>query len=114
MITTVEEMIRTYVEAWNHDTLEEFKDEFAKCWTDETWYVDPEFEIKGIDAIANLAQISLERIPGRKFSVAIQPEYHHNCGRYTWQVDFNNETKQGFDYFEFNKEFKITRISSFF
>ena len=115
MIPTVEEMIERYVTSWNEKGLEQFKAAFAECWADDATYTDPNFElVKGVDGIAGLAMISLERIPVRTFSVLTTPEYHHHVGRYNWQVKLPEETKQGFDYFEFNDQHKITRIVSFF
>jgi hypothetical protein len=115
MIQSVEEMITKYVAAWNNNTPEEFKVAFAECWAADGTYTDPEFElIQGVDGIAALAVESLKRVPSRKFSVYTQPEHHHNSGRYNWQVHLPEGDKVGFDYFEFNNEFKITRIVSFF
>jgi len=115
MIASVEEMIERYVSAWNGKGLEQFKADFAACWATDATYTDPNFElIKGVDGIAELAQTSLQRAPIRTFSVLTQPEYHHHVGRYNWQVQLPEETKQGFDYFEFNDQHQITRIVSFF
>lgn len=115
MITSVEEMITRYVTAWNNSGLEEFKAAFAECWAPEGIYTDPAYAlVEGVDGIAGLAQISLQNIPVRTFSVATPPEYHHNVGRYNWKLELPGETKGGFDYFEFNDDYKITRIVSFF
>lgn len=114
MIQSVEEMIEKYVNAWNNKTLAEYTAAFAECWAEDATYTDPNFEVKGIDGIAELANVSLPNAPLRKFSVFTQPEYHHKVGRYNWQVELPDETKGGFDYFEFNDEYKITRIVSFF
>lgn len=115
MIPSVEEMIRQYVAAWNNENLEEFKTAFAQCWAADATYTDPNFElVTGVDGIAGLAQASLELIPVRTFYISAQPDYHHNAGRYIWKVDLPGETREGFDYFEFNEENKITRLVSFF
>lgn len=115
MITSVEQMIERYVTAWNEQNLEAYKAAFAECWADTATYTDPNFElVKGVDGIAELALYSLQKIPGRTFKVLTQPDYHHNVGRYNWQVALPDGTKDGFDYFEFNSRFKITRIVSFF
>ena len=108
-------MIEKYVSSWNGGNLAEFKAAFAECWAGKATYTDPNFElVKGIDGISGLAQSSLEKVPGRKFSVFTLPEYHHKVGRYNWQIVTPDYTKEGFDYFEFNAEYKITRIVSFF
>jgi hypothetical protein len=115
MITSVEEMIEQYVGAWNGEGLDEFKAAFAECWAADATYTDPNYElVAGVDGIAGLAQGSLEKFPGRKFHVLKSPDYHHNAGRYTWSVDLPDESREGFDYFEFNQAYKITRIVSFF
>ncbi len=115
MTQSVEEMIEKYVSSWNNNHLEEFKAAFAECWAADATYTDPEFElVKGVDGIAGLAVESLKRIPSRKFYVLTQPEHHHKVGRYTWKVVLPEGEKEGFDFFEFNDQFLITRIVSFF
>ncbi|OKS88368.1 Cif family virulence factor [Mucilaginibacter polytrichastri] len=115
MILSVEEMIKQYVAAWNNNGPEEFKAAFAPVWAADAIYTDPDYAlVKGVDGIAGLAQISLEHVPTRTFHVLTQPEHHNNVGRYTWKVILPEETKQGFDYFEFNEAHQITRIVSFF
>ena len=115
MISSVEEMIKQYVAAWNGKGLDEYKSAFAECWAPDATYTDPNFAlVKGVDGIAELAQTSLEKSPVRKFHVLTKPDYHHNVGRYTWNVVLPKETKEGFDYFEFNDENQITRLVSFF
>jgi len=115
MIASVNEMIEKYVSAWNGKELEEFKAEFAKVWTEDATYTDPNFPlVEGLNGLSELAYSSLEHAPVRTFSILTTPDYHHNVGRYTWQVELPNETKEGFDYFEYNEEYKITRLVSFF
>lgn len=115
MIASVEEMIKQYVAAWNGKNLEEFKAGFAQCWAADATYTDPNFDgITGVEGIAGLAQYSLEKIPVRVFNVLTLPDHHHNVGRYTWNVVLPEETKEGFDYFEFNEQNQITRLVSFF
>ncbi len=115
MISSVEEMIEHYVQAWNNTSLDEFKAAFAECWAADATYTDPDYAlVKGVDGIADLAQISLEKLPARKFEVKVLPDHHHQVGRYTWQVILPDQTREGYDYFEFSNEFKITRLVSFF
>lgn len=91
MITTVEQMIRSYVEAWNGNNLADFKTAFGNVWAKSATYTDPDHEnLTGVDAIANLALESFGLFPGRKFEVLTQPEAHHNVGRYTWKVTLSD------------------------
>lgn len=115
MISSVEEMIAKYVAAWNEKTLEDYKTSFAECWAADATYIDPNFEnIIGVNGIAGLAFASLDSIPVRTFNIINMPNYHHNVGRYAWNVILPEETKEGFDYFEFNEDYQITRLVSFF
>lgn len=114
MITSVKEMITKYVDAWNETSLEAYTTEFAKCYVPDAIYTDPYGEYKGLNALANFAYVSLAIVPTRKFEVLETPEYHHNSGKYMWQVTSEGGSNTGYDYFEFNADFKITRLVSFF
>jgi hypothetical protein len=114
MNASVEKMIAQYLLAWNENNLEAYKEEFSKCWAPEATYSDPFGEYKGVDGISNFAQKSLEIVPERKFKILENPEYHHKFGKYAWMVEFEGKTNVGYDYFEFNDNFEITRLVSFF
>ncbi len=114
MNKSVQEMISRYVSAWNEQDLTSYKDEFEKCWAEDAVYLDPYGEYKGVDELANFAFKSLEIVPQRKFSIFEEPEYHHGSGRYAWKVEIEGQSNVGYDYFEYNDNFKITRLVSFF
>lgn len=115
MITTVEEMIEQYITAWNKTSLAEYREEFAKCWAEDGVYIDPTSEgFVGVEAIAQFANLSLGIVPVRHFELVGEPDHHHTYGRYTWKVTIPGGENIGYDYFEFNDEFKITRLVSFF
>ncbi len=114
MITSVEEMIEQYVLAWNQTELKNYKNEFAKCWDGRALYSDQYSEHTGLEGIVGFADKSLEFAPDRRFSVLESPEYHHGYGRYAWKVDAEGMSNVGYDYFEFNENFKIAKLISFF
>jgi hypothetical protein len=116
MKPSVEETINQYITARNEQDADKVTAGFAKCWAPEGTYTDPNFAlVEGVEGIAGLAIGSLEKVPGRTFSIVIAPEYHHNVGRYTWQINLpDGKSREGFDYFEFNEGYLITRIVSFF
>jgi len=114
MITSVEQMVDQYLAAWNENNLEAYKREFAKCVADDFLYSDPFGEYEGVNGLANFANISLDIIPARKFTLLEKPEHHHTYGRYAWKVEFSGKTNIGYDYFEFNQDFKMTSLISFF
>jgi hypothetical protein len=115
MIPSIEEMINQYIAAWNETGLDAFNAAFDKCWAADATYTDPNFAlIKGVDGIAGLAHSSREKVPSRTFFILALPDYHHNSGCYTWKVDLPGGIREGFDYFEFNEEHKLTRVVGFF
>jgi hypothetical protein len=115
MIPSVETMIEQYVDTWNADNLEAYKAGFATCWAPEAIYTDPGHAlIQGVDGIADLALYSWNKLPGRKFNILKRPVFHHNSGKYYWTVALPEGPRQGLDYFEFNDQFQITRLVSFF
>lgn len=115
MNTSVEKMIEQYLIAWNETTLQGYQTEFAKCWSADAVYTDPYTEnITGVDGIVDFAHKSLAIIPTRKFEILDAPEYHHGYGKYVWKVILPDGYNIGYDFFEYNEDFKITRIVSFF
>jgi len=115
MITSVEKMIAQYVSAWNENNLADYKKEFEKCWAPGAIYSDPtSAKIEGLNELSQFAQKSLDIIPDRKFKILEQPEHHHSFGRYSWTVELPGQTNTGYDFFEFDDSFKITRLISFF
>ena len=114
MTPSAEGMIRKYVAAWNEKELDAYRAGFSACWAEDGTYTDPNYALKGLDALADLAYTSLEREPARIFHVVTLPDHHHNCGRYTWSIELPGVTKEGYDYFEFSDDYKITKLVSFF
>lgn len=114
MTASVEKMIDQYVSAWNENNGEAYKKEFGKCWAPNAVYIDPYSEVNGLDELAHFAQKSLEIMPTRKFTILEKPEFHHTFGKYVWEVEISGRKNQGYDYFEFNSDFEITRLISFF
>ena len=60
MITTVEEMIEHYVQAWNKKSLEEYRAAFTECWANEGTYTDPNYALQGLNALIELAHTSVQ------------------------------------------------------
>lgn len=115
MIPSVETMIEQYVNTWNASNLDAYKSGFAACWAPNATYTDPlNAYVQGVDALADLALGSWNKLPGRIFTITKRPLFHHNSGRYYWQVVLPEGPRQGLDYFEFNDQFQITRLVSFF
>ncbi|OMP76360.1 nuclear transport factor 2 family protein [[Flexibacter] sp. ATCC 35208] len=115
MIPSVETMIEQYVNTWNATHLDAYKTGFTSCWAPDAIYTDPNHaHIQGVDALADLAQTSWNKVPGRIFNILKRPVFHHNSGRYYWTVALPEGPRQGLDYFEFNDQFQITRLVSFF
>ena len=113
---TVEESITQYIQAWNEKGLKNIKTALEKCWTNNGTYTDPSNPpLKGLDELAAVIHGSQEKMPERKIKLTTKIDFHDNSGRYKWLLTKKNgDTGEGFDYFEYDSENRITRIVSFF
>ncbi|NMH28556.1 nuclear transport factor 2 family protein [Flavobacterium silvaticum] len=114
MSTSVKGMIDQYILAWNQKSLGNYAAGFSKCWAKNGQYADPYGTYDGLDAIVNFASKSGEIVPERVFSILEEPEFHNHYGRYAWKVALPDGQNTGYDYFEFDENFRITKLVSFF
>lgn len=113
---TVEESIEQYIGAWNKTGADNIKAALGKCWTVDSTYADPNnAPTKGADGLTALIELSQKQMPGRRFSQASAPEFHHGSGCFRWRLtQKDGEAINGLDYFEYSSENQITRIVGFF
>ena len=111
---TVEEMITQYLIAWNQKDLASYKREFSKVWAEGDEYIDPFGHYSNVEELAAFADQSLKIIPDRVFTIHKKAEYHHNYGKYEWKATFADGINIGVDLFEYDDNFRITKLVSFF
>ncbi|MDR1501631.1 MAG: hypothetical protein LBT43_04170 [Prevotella sp.] len=113
-MNTVEEMIMQYLIAWNQKDLASYKREFSKIWAEGAEYIDQFGHYNNVEELAAFAYESLKIIPDRVFAIHKKAEHHHNYGKYEWKATFGDGINIGVDFFEYDDNFKITKLVSFF
>lgn len=115
-IKKIEETMLTYTSAWNETERSNILDKIRKCWAPEGTYTDKLTDtITGQNAIVELIVSSYGQMGPRTFKVLGEPDAHHQSGRFSWlAIRPEGYPIQGMDYFEFNEEYRITRIVGFF
>lgn len=112
----IEETILTYTSAWNETEREAIMEKISQCWAPAGTYTDRLTDtITGPDAIADLIIGSYSQMGPRTFKVLAEPQIHHQSGRFRWlAIRSEGYPVEGMDYFEFDSEYRITRIVGFF
>ncbi len=110
----IEDMIGQYVFAWNQQSPENYRNEFAKIWAEGAVYVDPYGEYHGLEQLTDFAVRSLSIVPQRFFSIHEPVVSHHHFAKYAWKVQFSEGVNVGYDFIEFDENYRITKLVSFF
>ncbi|MFD0792128.1 isomerase [Mucilaginibacter litoreus] len=115
-IKNIEETILTYTSAWNETEPEVIEERIGRCWAPEATYTDRLTDtITGQAAITNLIISSYKQMGSRTFKVLGEPDTHHNSGCFRWlAIRPEGYPVIGMDYFEFDSDYRITRIVGFF
>ena len=106
-----------YCDVWNEPDLDTKKNKLSQIWDNESKYIDPRSNLKGIDELVNhIHRIQAAR-PGSKIVRTSQIDLHHEIGRFRWLLEDQNGSIQleGMDIIHFDREFtKIELIVGFF
>ena len=115
-IKNIEQTILTYTSAWNETEPDAIREKISKCWAPDGTYTDRLTDtITGQEAIAGLILSSYGQMGPRTFKVLGEPQIHHQSGRFRWlAIRPEGYPVEGMDYFEFDSEYRITRIVGFF
>ncbi|MEO3407877.1 isomerase [Mucilaginibacter sp. CAU 1740] len=115
-VKNIEETILTYTSAWNETEHDAILAKIKKCWSPEGTYTDKITDtITGQDAITNLIISSYGQMGPRTFKVLGEPNTHHQSGRFRWlAIRPEGYPVEGMDYFEFDEQYRITKIVGFF
>jgi hypothetical protein len=113
---SIEATILTYTNAWNETKAEAIAEKIKQCWAPEATYTDKLTDtITGQEAIVNLIVNSYAQMGPRTFKVLGTPDVHHQSGRFRWlAIRPEGYPIEGMDYFEFDDQYRITRIVGFF
>lgn len=108
--------VSAYLDAWNTGGLEKIYPKLQTFWTSESSYVDAKYpKVTGFDEFAIFIQAIHSELPEVMFIQSSKIDFHNNSGRFSWTMKNGSEIiLNGMDYFEYDDEYKITRIVGFF
>jgi hypothetical protein len=86
MTNTTNQLVDTYISAWNEAVPERRRALVSEVFTDDATYLDPMMSGDGaahIDAMIGAAQ---QQFPGHAFVLAGAPDAHHDQIRFSWHL----------------------------
>ena len=83
-MTNVNELVVSYVAAWNERDSKRRREFVAKTWTDRGTYVDARRHAEGIAAIDSMIETAQKQFPGYRLRLVSGIETHNGCLRFSW------------------------------
>jgi hypothetical protein len=83
---TVNEIIDTYIAAWNETDEARRAALIEKCWDAAATYTDPTADVSGREALAALIVGFQQQMPGATITVASGIDQHHDRLRFGWKL----------------------------
>lgn len=114
-MSTVEETVRAYVEAWY--TLDEHRrrELVRQCWSENGSYMDPNNTVQGRDALVSLIAGFHQSSPGARIPTTSGVDGHHGMLRFSWVLLRPDGTRrEGLDIGELDDQGLLRRITGFF
>jgi hypothetical protein len=86
-MTEVTYLVDNYIAAWNTRDPEQRRALVGRTFSEDAVYTDPLMTGEGIDGIAAMIGAAQEQFPGHSFSLAEGPDAHHDCVRFSWNLE---------------------------
>ncbi|MCW3022416.1 MAG: nuclear transport factor 2 family protein [Conexibacter sp.] len=87
MTNPINQLIDTYISAWNEPEPDRRRALVGEAFTTEATYLDPMMSGAGADAIAAMIGAAQQQLPGHRFVLAGAPDAHHGRVRFTWHLE---------------------------
>lgn len=102
--------------AWNEPDAAKREALINDAWVENGEFIDPMNQIKGRKNLLPILTDFITRYPGTEVIQTSAIDQHHSVYRVSWKIILANGEPliEGTDFGEFNKDGKITRITSFF
>lgn len=115
-MATVEEIVLTYVAAWNETDEGERRALLEKSWADNGIYSDPSGEAAGREALVRHIAGFHQRFGGNRILCTSGIDDHHDRLRFTWAMvsPEGRRISEGIDFGELGSDGRLIRITGFF
>lgn len=112
LTTTIDTHLRAYCEP---DRVRRV-DQLEQAWAPGGVLLDPPFDGRGIDGIADMVDVVLEHYPDHRFVRTTVVDAHHGSARYGWSLDAPDGTPAvtGIDVADVDETGRLTRVVGFF
>lgn len=101
--------------AWNEQVSAKVRSHLDIALDADVHFVDPNYDIIGIDAFEAMVHAVHKKIPGAIYSHTSNFDMHHNLYRYHWAIHHKGTLiMPGFDVTEIDASGKITKVIGFF
>jgi ketosteroid isomerase-like protein len=87
MTNPINQLVDTYINAWNEAVPERRRALVAQAFTDDATYRDPMMSGAGADAIDTMIAAAQQQFPGHRFVLAGEPDAHHDQVRFVWHLE---------------------------
>jgi hypothetical protein len=116
METATERLVDAHLAAYCEPDPARRTEAVRSIWSLQGRLVDPPFESRGHDGIAELAGMVVSRFPGHRFERTTAVDEHHGFARYGWKlVDGQGSVAaEGIDILELDVDGRIGRVVGFF
>ena len=102
-------------DAWNEKDVSRIRAHLDRALSPEIVFVDPNYDIKGIDAFEKMVRALREQHPGHVAEQTSGIDAHHDICRYQWRVTLENGARQdGMDVTRLDANDKVLRVDGFF
>ena len=101
--------------AWQELSPEKVRSHLDAALSPTVHFVDPDNDIRGIDAFEEMVHAFRKRFPSAELSRASGVDGHHDLYRYDWAIHVDgNLLMPGFDVSELDDEGRVLRVLGFF
>jgi len=115
-MTTTEEIIRMYVEAWTETDEGKRRALLEKSWAEDGTYTDPTVEVVGREALVQHIAGIHQRFVDCRILLTSRVDEHHDRLRFTWAMvnPKGSRVSEGIDFGEVGSDGLLIRITGFF
>ena len=115
-MSNVNELVVSYVAAWNERDSKSRRELVAKTWTDNGTYVDAVRHAEGIAAIDSMIEAAQKQFPGYRLRLVSGIETHNGYLRFSWAAGGSPEAPLylgGTDFATVAKDGRLQSVAGF-
>lgn len=114
-MTDFPKTLENMLAAWNEPDSGKIREHLEQALEPSIHFIDPNYDIIGIDAFEAMVLAVQKKIPGAVYSHTSAIDSHHNVHRYYWAIHLNGSLiMPGFDVTEIGTSGKICKVTGFF